>query len=167
MARMTRRMTALVAFAVIAPLKADAQNWTASNINGLRVLDRDGPGVHQRAVQLQQGWYIETSFFDSNRRNTSMRFETPEVQSSNRIDEVVDTNGDNVFDTGYQWIVGRGWQAWPLLDVTAYRTFKDQAYARFLAAQGTSQVELMRLYYVRADKFYQTMDQMVRRGHNP
>ena len=167
MAGKTRTTIALVAVAVIAPLNLGAQDWTSQNINGLNVWDRDGQGWHTRAVQMQYGWYMETSYFDSNRRTYGMMFEVPAFQQANRIDYVGDTNGDGVFDTGYQWIVGRGWQAWTLSDLAPVKTTRDQAYSQYLAAQGGQQQEVLRLFYVRADKFYQTLSQMLLRGHNP
>lgn len=167
MARMTRTTIALVVFAGVAPLNAGAQTWTTQNINGLTVWDSGGLGLRKRAVKLQYGWYIESSYSDSNGRNYGMMFEVPAFQQASRIDYVGDTNGDGAFDTGYQWIVGRGWFAWNLSDIGPFRNASAQAYSQYLANQGGQQQEVFRLFYVRADKFYQTMDQMVRRGHNP
>ena len=167
MARMTRTTIALVAIAVIAPLNARAQNWTTQTINGTTVWDADEPGMHIRAVKMPYGYYIEYSYFDSNRRNFGMKFEVPQFNQANRVDYVWDSNGDGVFDTGYNWTVGRGWLAWAVSDVAPFRAASAQAYSTYLANQGTQQQEISRLLYVRADKFYQTMSQMYLRGHNP
>ena len=165
MARTTRAIFTLVAVLGVAPLSAEAQNWTSQNINGLTVWSSEEPGLRRRAVQAQYGWYIEVSFFDNTQKVYAMQFQYPQFQQSDRIDYVWDTNKDGVFDTGYQWIVGRGWFAWQVSDIGPFRVARDQAYSQYLAAQGTRQAEPLRLLYVRADKFHQTMDQMLRRGY--
>ena len=167
MARMTRTTLALVAIAAVVPLTTEAQDWTSQNINGLTVWDRAGQGWRQRTVQMPYGWYLETTYFDNNQIISAMSFEVPAFQQANRIDYVLDTNGDRVFDTGYQWMVGRGWQPWALADLAPMKQFRDQAYSQYLAGQGGQQGELFRLFFVRADKFYQTLTQMRIRGRNP
>jgi hypothetical protein len=167
MARMTRTSIAIVAFAVVTPLHAGAQNWAESYVNGLRVLDRDGQAWHQRAVELKYGWYVETSWFDANRRLIAMKFELPEFQQSNRIDYVVDTNGDGALDTGYLYTIAGGWQYWAVSDVAPFKAARDQAQVQYIAGQTTQQAEVLRLFFVRADKFYQTMSQIYLRRHNP
>ena len=167
MARMTRTTLALIAVASIAPLKTEAQNWTSQNINGQVVWDREGQGWRQRTVQMPYGWYLETTYFDNNRNIYAMMFEVPAWQQANRIDYVWDSNGDRLFDTGYQWIVGRGWNAWALSDLAPIKTARDQAYAKYLATQGRQDQEISRLFFVRADKFLETFSQMLIRGRNP
>ena len=96
-----------------------------------------------------------------------MTFEVPAFQQANRIDYVLDTNGDRLFDTGYLWVVGRGWQPWALGDLAPMKQFRDQALLQYQAGQRGPHAELLRLYYVRADRFYQTLTQMRLRGSNP
>src|SRR6185503_13096970 len=121
MARMTRTSLALVAVAVVAPLSTEAQNWTAQTINGLVVYDRAGTGWRQRAVEMQYGWYYETTYLDANQLVTAMMFSEPQWQKADRVDYVRDDNGDHVMDNGWQWIVGRGYVQWAVTEIASYR----------------------------------------------
>lgn len=167
MARMTRTTLALVAIAAGAPLSTEAQNWTTQNFNGLVVWDRDVENRHERTFDMRYGWYWEKTYFDSNRRVHTMTFEVPAFQQANRLDAMQDTNGDGKFDTGHQWIVGRGWQPWPVSDLAPIKRYRDQAYSQWLASQGGQNAEMYRMLLVRADKFLETYTQIWQRGRNP
>jgi hypothetical protein len=152
---------ALVTLTVALPAYGGAQNWTQQNINGLAVYDRSGAGWRERAVQTPVGWYFEVSYFDVHGLLTGMRFTAPQWQASERIDYVADTNNDRVMDTGWQWIVGRGWIPWAPTDIAPYKTLSDQERAKYTASLGTPQQELNRMYVTRADKMFETARQML------
>jgi hypothetical protein len=153
---------ALVALTVALPANSAAQ-WTRSNVNGQEVLDQDGQGFHQRALLTKYGWYQEITYYSANRAVTAMTFSVPQSQASERMDHVSDTNGDGWMDTGYTWVVGRGWQQWVIpAELSPYKVFLDQARMQYQVRMGTAEQEIYRILFVRAEKFYQVADRTIR-----